>query len=211
MSSIRWRNCLQTRAVEWRAAANPTRLTPPVPGYGGAGAAGNLQAQGYNVIYAAIPPSRRWQDPKRSAPSPSLTFFGWPAFREWGQRPGRAAARCPAILNSGMTGFIRVAGRRPRLPRAAEKQRAGTRGADPRGQPETRTSERSDAGAGQTSIRSDVAAGKQHAGTPGADPRGQPETRTPARPDAAPMIGGASSKGVALRTGAAETDRAEGQ
>ena len=54
MSSIRWRNCLQTRAVEWRAAANPTPLTPPVPGYGGAGAAGNLQAQGYNVIYAAI-------------------------------------------------------------------------------------------------------------------------------------------------------------
>ena len=51
MSSIRWRNCLQTRAVEWRAAANPTPFTPPVPGYGGAGAAGNLQAQGYNVIY----------------------------------------------------------------------------------------------------------------------------------------------------------------
>jgi hypothetical protein len=47
----------------------------------------------------------------------------------------------------------------------------------------------------QQSTRSDVAAEKQHAGTPGADPRGQLETRTPARPDAAPMIGGASSKG----------------
>jgi hypothetical protein len=47
-----------------------------------------------------------------------------------------------------MTG--RRSGESTRSDVAAEKQHAGTRDADPRGQPETGTSARSDAGAGQT-------------------------------------------------------------
>ena len=51
MSSIRWRNCLQTRAVEWRAAANPTPFTPPSRGMAALVRRATCRLEGYTVIY----------------------------------------------------------------------------------------------------------------------------------------------------------------